>query len=52
MKKIYYLSTCNTCMRIIAELNLSNEFLLQNIKIESITKVCLVNVQDYIKYLI
>lgn len=45
MKKIYYLSTCNTCMRIIAELNLSNEFLLQNIKIESITKVQIENLR-------
>ena len=37
MKKIYYLSTCNTCMRIIAELNLPEEFILQDIKTEPIT---------------
>ena len=38
MKKIYYLSTCNTCTRIISELNLPNGFLLQDIKIEPMTK--------------
>jgi arsenate reductase len=38
MKKIYYLSTCNTCTRIITELNLPNGFLLQDIKTEPITK--------------
>ena len=37
MKKIYYLSTCNTCMRIIGELNLPKEFTLQDIKTEPIT---------------
>jgi len=37
MKKIYYLSTCNTCMRIIGELNLPEEFQLQDIKNEAIT---------------
>ncbi len=37
MKKIYYLSTCDTCKRIIAELNLTDDFLLQDIKTEAIT---------------
>ena len=37
MKKIYYLKTCNTCMRILKELNLSSDFVLQDIKEESIT---------------
>jgi arsenate reductase-like glutaredoxin family protein len=37
MKKIYYLSTCNTCTRIISELNLPKGFLLQDIKTEPIT---------------
>lgn len=37
MKKIYYLSTCNTCTRIINELNLSEGFQLQDIKTEPIT---------------
>ncbi len=38
MKKIYYLSTCNTCMRIIGELNLPEGFTLQDIKTEPMTK--------------
>ena len=37
MKKIYYLSTCNTCTRIINELNLPIDFQLQNIKTEPVT---------------
>ncbi|WP_299105998.1 arsenate reductase family protein [uncultured Winogradskyella sp.] len=38
MKKIYYLSTCNTCTRIIGELNLPEGFELQDIKTEPITE--------------
>ena len=38
MNKIYYLSTCNTCTRIINELNLPEGFQLQDIKTEPITK--------------
>ena len=38
MKKIYYLSTCDTCKRIIKELNLSSEFIKQDIKINPITE--------------
>lgn len=37
MKKAYYLKTCNTCLRILKELNLSSEFILQDIKNEEIT---------------
>jgi arsenate reductase len=37
MKKIYYLKTCSTCIRILKELNLSSEFVLQDIKTEEIT---------------
>jgi len=37
MKKIYYLSTCNTCKRIIQEINLPKSFKKQDIKKESIT---------------
>jgi arsenate reductase len=37
MKKIYYLKTCNTCTRILKELNLSTDFILQDIKEEEIT---------------
>ncbi len=37
MKKIYYLKSCNTCIRILKELNLSSDFILQDIKNENIT---------------
>ncbi|WP_299244764.1 ArsC/Spx/MgsR family protein [uncultured Aquimarina sp.] len=37
MKKIYHLSTCDTCKRILNELNPSSDFILQDIKSESIT---------------
>lgn len=38
MKKIYHLSSCNTCQRIIKELQPLDGFVLQDIKTESITK--------------
>jgi arsenate reductase len=39
MKKIYYLSTCDTCARIIDELKLKEKkFVFQDIKTEKITK--------------
>ena len=38
MKKIYHLSTCDTCKRIINELNLPSDFVLQDIKTEIITR--------------
>jgi arsenate reductase-like glutaredoxin family protein len=37
MKKIYYLSTCDTCKRIIKKLDLPSTFLKQDIKKEEIT---------------
>ncbi len=37
MKKIYYLSTCSTCTRIIKELNLDDSFEFQDIKSNKIT---------------
>ena len=37
MKKIFYLKTCNTCKRIIKELKVSSDFILQDIKSEAIT---------------
>ncbi|MDX1315926.1 arsenate reductase family protein [Xanthomarina gelatinilytica] len=37
MKKVYYLKTCNTCLRILKELNLPSGFVLQDIKNEEIT---------------
>jgi len=38
MKKIYHLSSCNTCQQIIKELQPLDDFVLQDIKTESITK--------------
>ena len=37
MKKVYYLKTCNTCLRILKELNLPSDFVLQDIKTDEIT---------------
>lgn len=37
MKKIFHLANCNTCQRIITELDGGNGFELQNIKEEKIT---------------
>ncbi|MEP7263446.1 MAG: ArsC/Spx/MgsR family protein [Bacteroidota bacterium] len=36
-KKIYHLSSCTTCQRILKELKPSKEYILQDIKTESIT---------------
>ncbi len=38
MKKIYHLSTCDTCKRIIKELDLPDSFTFQDIKTEEITE--------------
>ena len=37
MKKVFYLKTCSTCIRILKELNLPSDFTLQDIKTEEIT---------------
>jgi len=37
MKKVYHLSTCNTCKRIISELGIGDEFDYQDIKTVKIT---------------
>jgi arsenate reductase len=37
MKKIYHLSTCSTCKRILAELKPGKAFVLQDIKTEPLT---------------
>lgn len=37
MKKIYYLSTCDTCKRIMKEIGVDNTWELQDIKTEKIT---------------
>lgn len=36
-KKVYHLSTCKTCQKIIAQLGIGDEFEYQNIKTEVIT---------------
>ncbi|TBW27079.1 arsenate reductase family protein [Gramella sp. KN1008] len=38
MKKIYHLSTCDTCKRIIKELDPPSSFILQDIKEDKITE--------------
>ena len=38
MKKVYYLKSCSTCLRILKELDLSADFVLQDIKTEAITE--------------
>ena len=38
MKKIYHLSTCDTCKRIIKELEVPDSFHVQDIKTEGITE--------------
>jgi arsenate reductase (glutaredoxin) len=37
MKKVYHLSTCSTCQRIIKDLGIGKEFIYQDIKTEKIT---------------
>ncbi|WP_035335258.1 ArsC/Spx/MgsR family protein [Dokdonia sp. PRO95] len=37
MKKIYHLSTCNTCQRIISEINPNDDVIMQDIKSDPIT---------------
>lgn len=49
MNKIYYLSTCDTCKRIIAELNLKElGFIFQDIKTEKITPVQLDEMKEVV----
>lgn len=38
MKKVYHLSTCNTCQKILKELDLPGSFKIQDIKEEAITE--------------
>ncbi len=41
MQKIYYLSSCDTCKKIIKEINPSKEVEIQDIKIQNIDEVTL-----------
>jgi len=38
INKVYYLKSCSTCIRILKELNLPENVVLQNIKTEAITE--------------
>ncbi|HLW32887.1 MAG TPA: ArsC/Spx/MgsR family protein [Aequorivita sp.] len=38
MQKIYYLSTCDTCKRVMAEIEIPSTFIKQDIKTQAITK--------------
>lgn len=46
MKKIYHLSTCTTCQRILAEINPAPTVVLQDIKTEAITETQLQEMYD------
>ncbi len=47
MKKIYFLSSCSTCARIIKELQLEkHKFIFQDIKTENITAAQLAEMKD------
>ena len=47
MKKVYHLSTCNTCQRIIKELGIGDEFTYQDIKTEQITESQLEEMREF-----
>lgn len=38
MQKVYYLSTCDTCKRVMAEIEIPSNFMQQDIKIQAITE--------------
>ncbi len=46
MKKIYHLSTCDTCRKILKELDAPSSFILQDIKEEPITEVQLEEMKE------
>ena len=46
MKKVYHLSTCDTCKRILKEVNLSDDVEQQDIKTEPITSTQLEEMQS------
>jgi arsenate reductase len=46
MKKIYHLSTCDTCKRILKELDPPTSYILQDIKTEKITEEQLEEMQE------
>ena len=38
MKKVYYLSNCDTCQRILNEIHLTDDFIFQDVKHQPITE--------------
>ena len=46
MKKVYFLKTCSTCIRILKALDLPSDFILQDIKSEEITAKQLDQMKD------
>ncbi len=46
MKKVYYLSTCSTCSKILKELELPSGYDLQDIKKNPVTKAQLTHLQE------
>ena len=48
MKIIYYLKNCNTCVRILKEINLSDQFTLREIKSNPITSTEVEKMKDII----
>lgn len=46
MKKIYHLSSCSTCKRILEELKPSSAYILQDIKTDAITEEQLMEMQE------
>ena len=38
MQKVYYLSTCDTCKRVMNEIEIPSSFIKQDIKVQAITK--------------
>ncbi|WP_044400799.1 arsenate reductase family protein [Lacinutrix sp. Hel_I_90] len=46
MNKVYYLKSCSTCIRILKELDLPENTVLQNIKTEAITEAQIDEMKD------
>lgn len=46
MKKIYFLATCSTCIRIVKELNIDSSWEQQDIKTEKITSAQIEEMQN------
>lgn len=49
MQKVYYLSTCNTCKRVMDEIDIPSSFIIQDIKSEEITDNQLQELYDLTK---